>query len=37
MEIRYLIDTDWVINCLALLTNHRRHFQRIEGLTLLSA
>ena len=42
----YLLDTDWVIHCLhgatalrhdlTLLSNNRRHFERVQGLSILS-
>lgn len=38
MTLRYLVDTDWAIHSyeLTVLTNNRRHFERIEGLIIES-
>ena len=36
MTFAYLVDTDWAIHWLILLTNNRRHFENIEGLQIES-
>ncbi len=34
--MKYLVDTDWIIDHLTILTNNLKHFERVEGLKTFS-